>query len=93
MNKKLFAFWRYGFQVHTGFNGVIGSEVTSMNGRGAVETKEFGPGQRFMPVRVMPLKEGQALHRLTEKLRAEYTAEVNAVTQKFALRFKELFDG
>lgn len=62
MNEKLYAFWRY-----DQFPYVLGGTVTKMFDNGTVETKEYGRGSCFTPIKIVPLKAGMIIKRDLDK--------------------------
>jgi hypothetical protein len=56
MTQPLFAFWRY-----TNFPYLLGGTVTKLNDNGSVETLEYGPGNCFQAVKMLPLDAGKKL--------------------------------
>lgn len=65
--RGLYALWRY-----DSYPYVLGGTVTRMDQMGAVETREFGVGRWFKPLKILPIKEGRALRKQFEKLREEF---------------------
>lgn len=62
MNEKLYAFWSY-----DQFPYVLGGTVTKMFDDGTVETKEYGQGSRFTPIKIVPLKAGMIIQQDLDK--------------------------
>ena len=77
-NKPLFAFWKY-----DQFPFVLGGEVTDMKSDGAVETKEYGPGYYFTPIKFLPLDEGKKKMAELRKLQDEYRDAQKKISEDF----------
>lgn len=67
MMKDLFGFWKY-----DGFPYILGGTIIEMNSSGYIQTKEYGPGHWFNPIKILPLKEGKELLNKLEELEYEY---------------------
>lgn len=65
--KGCVAFWPY-----DKFPFILGGHITEMNERGAVETREYGPGFFFKPIKILPAKAGEAALAKLEELRAKH---------------------
>jgi hypothetical protein len=90
MNQALFALWKY-----DAFPYVLGGEITRFcekdwPGKDYVETKNYGPGCYFKPVKIVPLKVGKELLAKYEALAAERDEELKAVYAKFEKKLTEL---
>ena len=66
-NKTLYAFWSYNLYPY-----FLSGEVTDMRDNGAVETKEYGPGNWFGPVLLLPLNAGLELREKLKTLENDY---------------------
>lgn len=60
---KQYAFWRYDTYPY-----FLGGEVTRMNDQGLVETVNYGKGNWFRPVLVVPHKTGVSMMKTLKKL-------------------------
>ena len=85
LNKQVYAFWRYSH-----FPFVCGGTVVGMSESGCVETKEYGKGYWFLPLRIMPLEAGKALHEKINNLDAEYDSAKKAVHATYEKKLKEI---
>lgn len=63
-----FAFWKY-----DGFPYLLGGTVTKMDDTGRVETKEYGKGFWFMPVKILPVNAGKRMLAKLEELRKKHS--------------------
>lgn len=75
---KLFAFWKY-----DQFPFLLGGEVTRVLPKGSVETKEFGAGYYFMPVKMLPLAEGKKINVELKALEHEYRVQKQGLHEKY----------
>ncbi|MEO8299941.1 MAG: hypothetical protein ABI574_19285, partial [Burkholderiales bacterium] len=71
---KLIAFWRYDI-----FPYVLSGTVESVNTKGHVLTKEYGPGLRFNPLCVLPAAAGEPIAAKLKTLEKERRAAVDSV--------------
>lgn len=76
--QKQFAFWKYDL-----FPFLLGGEVTKMREDGKVETKEYGRNTYFVPVKILPLKDGKAINERLRELEREYKRSLEAVRSDF----------
>jgi hypothetical protein len=67
MSSQFFAFWRYDHS----YPYILGGSVTKMYSDGRVETKEYGPGTSFMPIKLLPLAQGKVLMKKIKALAHE----------------------
>jgi hypothetical protein len=74
----LVAFWRY-----DAFPFLLGGHVTDINKNGSVETREFGPGHFFKPVKILPVKEGEAALAKLSTLRTEHDQATRALAREW----------
>ena len=84
---NLFAFWSYGSYPY-----VLGGTVTRMREDGYVETKEYGPGAWFKPVKLLPLDAGKELNAKLRALDANYTKSLAAFQAGWNDEAKRLFE-
>lgn len=84
MNQPLYAFWTY-----DQFPYVLGGTVTKMNDNGTVETKEYGPGFTFDPLKVLPLKAGLIIKQDLDKQTAAYRKDMAALQQTAVANLKK----
>jgi hypothetical protein len=63
----LYAFWSY-----PEYPFFCGGTITKIDLAGKVETKEFGPGNFFKPVLIVPVSTGKALRERLEVLRRDH---------------------
>ena len=54
--QELYAFWSY-----DQFPYVLGGTITKIHDDSSIETKEYGPGARFSPIKIVPLKAGMII--------------------------------
>ena len=83
---KMFAFWKYDL-----FPYVLGGEVEKMDERGCVETKNYGPGRWFTPIKLLPVEPGRALLAKLEALEAEHDEALTALNNDFTVRARVVF--
>lgn len=62
-----YAFWNYDTCPY-----LLGGEITQMRDNGRVETKQYGKGHFFMPVKILPAEQGKKLLAELDRLRADY---------------------
>jgi hypothetical protein len=74
--KKQFAFWSY-----DQFPYVLGGTVTNINAEGQVETEEFGKGNYFTPLRIMPVKAGMIMLQELNKQRDERNHLMHSINE------------
>jgi len=77
MNEKLYAFWSY-----DKFPYVLGGTVTKMHDDGTVETKEYGQGSCFTPIKIVPFKAGIIIKQDLDKKQELLRISLNAAVMK-----------
>jgi hypothetical protein len=87
MNKTLFAFWKY-----DQFPFVLGGTVEDINEEGLVQTKEYGKGFWFNPVKMLPLKEGKELLAKLNNLDYERRKAMKVMDKQFDKKVKDLIN-
>jgi hypothetical protein len=80
--EELFAFWNYDQYPY-----VLGGTITEIDDSGLVQTKEYGQGTRFKPVKILPVTSGRALSVKLKHLGEEYKT---AQKQLHEMMMKEL---
>ena len=75
---KLYAFW-----MSDVFPYVNGGEITAMDGKGQVETKEYGAGYWFQPKKILPVAEGTIIMAKLRQLSVDYDTAKNHLHQQF----------
>lgn len=83
---QLYAFWRY-----DRFPYVLGGEIVRWREDGAVETKGFGPGQWFHPIKILPVEAGKKLRAELEALEEKQRKEMKAVYDRMDVELAVLF--
>ena len=76
--KGLYAFWAYDL-----FPFILGGPVEKMGKHGEVETKNFGPGFWFTPLKIMPEESGKELHEKINLLEKEYDKDIKQLREKY----------
>jgi len=71
----------------------LGGEITKMYDDGKVETKNFGPGFRFTPVKILPYAAGMVFLTKAKQLDGERVNKLVKVNQEYAKKIKELLNG
>lgn len=75
------ALWRY-----SGFPYVLGGHVTKVDAQGRVETREYGFGYYFTPVKVLPAEEGEAVLANLKALDRKHAEAVKIFNVQWAAR-------
>ena len=84
---KLFAFWSY-----DQFPYVLGGEITDMNSYGEVQTVQYGPGQWFVPSKIVPVAVGQVMLAQLQQLRIEYDDAKDKLHAEYLAKSKTILN-
>jgi cellulose biosynthesis protein BcsQ len=79
------AFWKYDL-----FPYVLSGEIMNMDKDGKVQTKEFGPGHWFHPIKILPNEEGLEIHKVLESFEQEYKEAQKELTEKYKFMIIDL---
>lgn len=82
--QQLYAFWSY-----DQFPYILGGTVAKINDDSTVETKEYGPGYCFTPLKIVPLKAGMIIKQDLEKLKARRTKTLRGIELAFDEELKK----
>ena len=81
----LVALWTY-----DQFPYLLGGHVTRMDPDGAVETREFGKGHWFIPIKLLPAPAGEALLEQLKTLKAKRDTEMRAIDVEWRRELEKL---
>ena len=85
---KLFALWKYDL-----FPYLLGGTVTKLHDNGIIETEEYGMGNCFKPVIILPVNEGRRILNQLDKIRDDYLSERAKLAQTYHIKLKTEFPG
>lgn len=85
MTNKLYAFWRNDVYPY-----VLGGPVTKMDEEGRVQTRNYGPGHWFTPIKLLPHKSATKLLEELAKLREEYLQALSVLNADYRGRVTQL---
>ncbi len=77
MKETLFAFWEYDQPPY-----FLGGTITKMYEDGTVETKEYGRGNCFTPVKIVPAQAGRAIKAKLDEIREKTNDGVSNLKHK-----------
>lgn len=80
MGQQLFAFWCY-----DRFPYVLGAPFTSMDSKGYVRA-EGHDGRRFLPFKILPVREGRALLASLKALGREHDEALEKIHQQYIVK-------
>jgi len=83
---KLYAFWKLGC-----FPYVLGGEIVRWRDDGCVETKEYGPGLWWKPIKILPVEAGKKLRAELEALKEREDEELKAIYNRMDAELAKLF--
>ena len=85
IDRELFAFWQYDTYPY-----LLGGTITQMDDQGRIETVEYGHGNWFRPVKILPVKAGQELMRQICELTKKRDAAFLELTADWDINLKSL---
>lgn len=83
--KGYYAFWRYDL-----FPYILGGTITKMKENGCVETVEYGKGNYFRPMKILPEDAGKELHEKIRILEKEHNAALKEFKADWDLKMAKL---
>ena len=87
IDKNLFAFWKY-----DQFPYLLGGTVTKLTDEGWVETIEYGPGNRFLAVKILPVGAGKKLNEKLRRMKTDRDSALDKVIIEWDETLKALVD-
>ena len=81
----LVAFWPY-----DAFPFVLGGHVTKMREDGRVETREYGTGQWFDPIKLLPVPAGEALMEQLKTMKFKRDTEMRGIDAEWRRELEKL---
>lgn len=85
--QRLFAIWKY-----KGYPGFLCGEITKFMPSGLVETKEYGIGNNFTPLKIIWGKWANTFKERIEALRAAERAALKVHDQDWNAKAHQLYD-
>ena len=83
--EKLRAFWKYDL-----FPYVLSGEIVRMTEKGYVETKEYGNGYFYNPIKIYPNEVGIEIQDKLQKLEYEYDQKKNKLLEEYRLKIIDI---
>lgn len=87
--EKLFALWKYnGYDYET----LLGGTVDKIREDGYISTKEYGPGNYFKPVKILPLETGKKLLEDFKKILSERDQQYLKLKKEYSSNYDLLME-
>lgn len=82
---NLFAFWKYDM-----FPYLLGGTITKMRDDGYIQTVEYGPGNYFKAIKILPLKAGKQLQDKLCKISRDREVELKNLYSEWDKKLKDI---